>query len=295
MKPGDHQKITRKAVQLFIAHSPGNFSALLQDYLDDIVDGSKDADTKPLHIRSTNWHFYRANDLLQPIQIKILGLMPLTIYPTSDHILKLRIEQMHKECRKGASDDLFNLVGRILHHTQDMSTPAHVVPVYHGLDVLDLVEDALNVRDSFEDHSETVSERTLATMNIDSERFSEITASPCDLFSNYDSAARRTLKLLYEGSTSTFSATVNGEGRQLPWSLFWQPWTPDLHDDASLHGFGQYGILGRHFGQPDIRVGDDHYHISTDVYDAFYRQQIGKMLEDSIRALARVRGLMEGG
>ncbi len=292
MKPGDHQKITRKAVELFMAHDQGDFSALLQRYIDDIIDGSKDADTKPLHIRSTNWHFYRANDLLQPIRIKILGLMPLTIYPTSDHILKLRIEQLQKECRKGASDDLFNLAGRILHHTQDMSTPAHVVPVYHGLDVLDFVEDAINVHDSFEDHSETISEQTLVSMDIDATRFNEIVANPCDLFSNYDTAARRTLELLYEDSTSTFSATVNGEEKQLPWSLFWQQWTPDLHDDASLHGFGQYGILGKHFGQTNIHVNGDHYHIPADVYDAFYRQQIGKMLEDSIRALAQTRQMM---
>jgi len=216
MKPGDHQKITRKAVELFMAHDQGDFSALLQRYIDDIIDGSKDADTKPLHIRSTNWHFYRANDLLQPIRIKILGLMPLTIYPTSDHILKLRIEQLQKECRKGASDDLFNLAGRILHHTQDMSTPAHVVPVYHGLDVLDFVEDAINVHDSFEDHSETISEQTLVSMDIDATRFNEIVANPCDLFSNYDTAARRTLELLYEDSTSTFSATVNGEENSYP-------------------------------------------------------------------------------
>jgi len=292
MKPGDHQKITRKAAEIFLRHDQSDFSTLLQRYIDDLIEGSRDADTKPLHIRSTNWHFYRANDLLQPIHIRILGLMPLTIYPTSDHILKLRIGELQKECRKGPSDDLFNLVGRILHHTQDMSTPAHVVPVYHGLDVLDLVEDAINVRDSFEDHSETISEQTLADMDISHARFNAIVANPCDLFSNYDTAARRSLALLYEGATSTFSARLNGEDTTLPWSLFWQPWTAGLHDDASLHGFGQYGILGKHFGQTDIHVNGDHFHIPADVYDTFYRQQIGKMLEDSIRALAQTRQMM---
>ena len=36
------------------------------------------------------------------------------------------------------------LVGRILHHVQDMSTPSHVVPVYHGLVVKDRFETHLH-------------------------------------------------------------------------------------------------------------------------------------------------------
>jgi len=291
MKPTDHKRITRRAIEIFCHRQPGPFADLLSHHCEQIVDGSRDADTRPLHVRATNWHFYRANGHLKPIETHLLWV-PITIYPTSDHILRLRIEELSNEVEKGISHDLFNLVGRILHHTQDMSTPAHVVPVYHGMDILDLVPDDLNVRDSFEDYAEEHSPDLLAALDIDAIHFDELAYSPPDLFANYEQAAQRTLRLLFDAPEARFPAMVDGKRRTLDWSMFWQQWREGRDDAASRHGFGRYGPLGAHFGDTDIEQGGKHYQIDSQVYRAELGLLLGKMVEDSIRALAGVRDLL---
>ncbi|RMH60290.1 MAG: hypothetical protein D6678_06165 [Zetaproteobacteria bacterium] len=292
MKPRDHQRITRRAIEIFTAWRNDSFSRLLLQHQEEIVEGSKDADTRPLHVRSTNWHFYKANDALRPIETHLLWV-PITVYPTSDHILRLRIEALRKECAKGVSDDLFNLVGRILHHTQDMSTPAHVVPVYHGMDILNLVPDALNVRDSFEEYSERHSVSELATLNIGAEDFAALTTDPPHLLDNYNQAAQRTLHLLFNEPAMRFTAHVNGQLQQLDWSIFWQPWDAQLEDEASRHGFGQYGPLGPHFGETEVNCNGTHYQLAREIQVALHRKLLGKMLADSARALARVQCMLD--
>ncbi len=288
MKPGDHQKITRRAIELYQLHCPGPFSGHLNRYAEDIVEGSKEADTKPLTIRATNWHFYPANERLKPIKTRLLGLMPITIYPTSDHILRRRIDELDKEIRKGISDDIFNLVGRILHHIQDMSTPAHVVPVYHGLDVLDLVEDEINVRDSFEEYSERNIDSVLGGIIVDHARFQELVHAPQPPDALYDHAARRTLKTLY-GPDQGFQARVNGVSARLGWDSYWCPWSSDETDEASLHGFGSYGPLGHAFGKSHVLVEDTRYEIPAQACAQLYRTQLSCMIFDSLVVLAHVQ------
>lgn len=288
MNPGDHQKITKRAIDLYHLHCPGPFSRHLNRYAEEVIEGSKEADTTPLTVRATNWHFYPANDRLAPIKTKLLGFMPITIYPTSDHILKRRIEELKKEISKGISEDVFNLVGRILHHIQDMSTPAHAVPVYHGLDVLDLVEDELNVRDSFEEYSEENIDTVLDTIIVDHAHFEATTEAPLSPDALYEHAAQRTLKTLY-GPHQGFHAKVDGVSTHIGWDSYWRPWSSDRTDEASLYGFGSYGPLGHAFGKNHVLVGQVHYEVPPQACSQLYRKQLSCMVLDSLRALAFVQ------
>lgn len=50
---------------------------------------------------------------------------------TSENILNKRIKEFEELVEKN-SFKRYNKFGRILHHIQDMSTPSHVLPIYHG-------------------------------------------------------------------------------------------------------------------------------------------------------------------
>ena len=255
MKKESHESITALALKLFANREE---SSQLSEALTNkrfskaLVKGTNDEDDFSVP-RGANWHFYPANNTILNEKRQVLGI---NIYPTSDKILHQREGEFNDLLKDGASRSLFSTFGRILHHIQDMSTPSHVRPVYHGPDKVDYYETFLV--DEWEQLERKISDQNdltdTTTYNVQS--FVEL----------YIDAANRTLAVL-DLPTNQFQVVVNGETKQEKPTLFWKKYDPNIHPDVlfDFQGFGSFGPMGEHFGKfpPPAEV---EYGIEPQVY-----------------------------
>lgn len=270
MKPETHSQITKAAVAAFVIRRDTGLAEVLDNevYRQCIQDGSVWEDAFG-YDRLTNWHFYPANDLLrQPLW----GFINLT----SHELVARRQKALIAEIDHGRSEKLFTLFGRLLHHIQDMSTPSHVIPVYHAPGLADTYEDYL-----ITDWGNLVRAHDPDWRDSqDSARYERFT----DL---YEAAAQATLKELAP-SKLTVQVLIDGVATQADKSLFWKPHgqvegKPPKHYG---HGFGGFGILGMHFGDSSVQhVGDHTYHVEPEGYYKVASIFVHKAIVDSLAAL----------
>jgi len=269
MKPDDHRKITHKSIQIYHKHAQTSFSSQLVNNTNKIERGAKWEDTTPPYTRITNWHFYKQNKKLQPTTVYFLKIIPLPVIPTSER----RICNLTCKLKSSSPKLQAKTIGRILHHIQDMSTPAHVVPIYHGP----------KLHDSFEDYSIKHSDSELLNIDIDTNEYESICSdSDFNIMSIYNSAANETLNYLYDNPENTF---VLKNGEQGVWNMFWKRCSDDTmnctsHPYDKVKGFGCYGPYGQKYG-----ISDD---IGHDVYKNLHRWILRKQIIDSLRALIAI-------
>ncbi|MDX8403581.1 MAG: hypothetical protein R8K54_04145 [Mariprofundaceae bacterium] len=306
MKAKAHKKITAKVVDIFKQHRQSSFGEKLDTYGGDIVEGSVEADIFPIFERATNWHFYKENELLKATKI---GLV--MVHPTSDYILGKRINQLHDHISNAKNatssyvkdnelEDAFELTGRALHHIQDMSTPSHITPIYHGPDFpFNQVDGALIVPDHFENFSaeRKVIIPLLEAIDISKNEFDQIeNEADISLSGLYDDAAKRSLNSLFDDPASNFiEGVVNDNPSPVPLSMFWQKHSLNPAG-GKIAGFGSFGPLEKAFDNPDEVVLDDDgnsYHFQTNALENFCSLLLNKMVRDSIRGLFIVEKMMQ--
>jgi hypothetical protein len=285
MKQLDHIRITAEAIRRFIRYSQSPAALMLLQHSRLVQQGAEDADISPLYTRVTNWHFYNRNLDQDVLQEPVWSFMePLTFHLSSDRILRKRCEQLKEEAAKGSLRDCCDLTGRILHHIQDMSTPSHVIPVFHGP----------LIPDSFENYlcdAYLADEGRLAKI-MPNQAVEQAMCTPqphIPVLQVYQDAAEKTLTLL-NSEEANFPAMVNGRPRDLSWSYFWADkntsHTGAYPSECKFGGFGNFGPLGKHFGTTTvIHAGDDTYLIQQQVYDGLCRQLVEEMLVNSIKTL----------
>lgn len=120
-----HPTFTRTAVEAYKACQGTGVSAEASEAL---IAGTRaeDASLATLGQRISNWHFYNRNASLKPMWFASRNL---------DHIFATRVRQLNERVAQGAAAstaDVYQQAGRVLHYIQDMSVPAHVVPVFHA-------------------------------------------------------------------------------------------------------------------------------------------------------------------
>jgi len=285
MKAFDHLRVTAEAVRQFVKITQGPVGPMLLQHTSLIQEGAKDADISPIYTRATNWHFAPHNLEHQTLQEPIWSFMePLTVHISSDYILKKRYEEMQKEIGKQSKVDAFKLLGRVLHHIQDMSTPSHVVPVYHGPLIADSFETYLN-------REFLAKDLNLTTISAHLQQApTELKPAPgTTVVDLYLQAADNTLQLLHP-ENSSFIANRNGVRCSLPWSYFWADKSTrhknGYPNECTVGGFGSFGPLGKHFGTVgEIQSGDDVFIIEKEVYDKLCTGLVRDMLVNSLRTL----------
>lgn len=285
MKPLDHTRITEEAIRRYVRYSRGPVAPMLLQHSRLVQKGAEDADISPLYTRVTNWHFYNRNLDHDVLQQPIWSFMePLTVHLSSDRILKKRYDQLKEESSKRSLRDCCNLTGRILHHIQDMSSPSHVVPVFHGPLVPDSFETYLYT--TYLAKNDRLS-KMLPDEHIDCNHL--IPPPETTVLQLYQQAAESTLNLL-KPENSHCRAVVNDQPRELPWTYFWaDKYTPQegtYPSECKFSGFGKFGPLGKNFGTTvEIRAGGKRYRIEPEVYDELCSQLVEGMLVNSIRTL----------
>ncbi len=184
-------------------------------FADEILRGVVGEDD-PSIPRILNWHFYRSNE-------KIASKYLLFAKQTSEDIFAKHIEKMNQY---GKNDKRrYNNLGRIIHHIQDMSTPSHVIPIYHGVNI--------------KDHFETFMEKQTTTDMLGKEVICD--RNKKNFTTLYKDSAEETLVYIKTATFELKEVKTDGQKQILHLNEFWQ----DYHqnEDPKLKGFGSYGPL----------------------------------------------------
>lgn len=280
MKPETHHKITEFVVNQYLKNtSGGRLASDLNNsrFKKAIIDGSRDED-KATPSRGLNWHFYPANNEIENDNRNILLFLKLR--PTSRWIVENRQEKVIDKLDDGASKSIFKNMGRVLHHIQDMSTPTHVVPVYHDHELLDPFETYL-VNNWFPIEVE---------LNATAVQLSSVIekSSSDDFVTLYDMGGKTLLKNLESGG-GLFPVTINEDMVKVSSDAFWlsyalAPSTADIPLD--IKGFGSFGPLGEKFGECSFYDnGGATVAVDSEVYNEIAVFFTRSAVEDSLKAL----------
>jgi hypothetical protein len=193
------------------------------EYCSSIIQGADDEDTTEPVNRATNWHFYRAKNSTIPKRTRLL------FKTTSEDILNKRIDSMSDSDTN--SEAFYNYLGRIIHHIQDMSTPSHVMPIYHGPKVpLKLGWGMID------DHFESFMEKN------DSQISAEDVDTPISIddIKDYEDIYKKAADDMLQNILKVEEVIADR-----PYSLFWKHCTEEEY--SKVKGFGVYGKCHDYF------------------------------------------------
>jgi hypothetical protein len=158
-----------------------------------------------------------------------------------------------------------NMIGRIIHHVQDSSVPAHAVPVSHG----------------FGDGFETYNQDSYYAQPFSPAECAKITAAkPMEVLHDNALATLASLK-------DTVQLTYDGRNAHDTWEHAY--WNLGQGND-----FGSYGGLGNSFGKTDFNAGSHAIRVSNAQYTAFKRARLDAAVlatEQVILWAIKARGL----
>ena len=286
MRIEDHMEITNYAVDLYWMFSSTEMAEKYKENVKEIQEGARSAGSRVMQSGARNLHYYNRGNRLKPRKVKLFGIIPLyTLYPSSEHCLRDYIDELHLQMAQGMSENTYVLIGKILHLVQDLSSPTHITPVFHGFKSRDSFEERLNSRIKLYLGNYTLSQDGFNKICHEQERHHE----PQCIEWIYQDAAYRTIDFISD-KKSQFEVKIDGEITQSGWHLFWMnhehvQFDPIYGNKPKLHGFGSYGPLGKHFGQERITAFRKKYEIPQHVYERLSHFVVRKSIDDSIRIL----------
>lgn len=296
MNVKDHMRITTHTLKHYRNLLSPAFATTLAngDNEKELIQGTDDEDNFSPE-RAMNWHFYRReddHDFLQPFK----GFFDVTYNPSSRSILTKRnnkfeeLVQVHHLGSSRDSQEFFNLVGRLIHHVQDMSTPSHVVPVFHGPEFF---KDFRWAKDTYEKFSQINLHKYLEPGGTKPPLLPEAIC-PCPVTQGfvefYDRAAQNTLDFL-KSNAAKFEMTMGTEPVMASCEIFWQPY--DRHADPNQgkqnRGFGQYGPFEPYFGEDKtLRIDTVTCSIKFSSYEHIFTQFVKYAISDTLNCLLYV-------
>ena len=253
---GDHTDITRQALKEFekcyphIFHTEEPFFILTSDLEEDLNVVRKDLLFS---------HYFNPDKVLPMFRKDSLArILDLSADIKNDHNSIL----------------LYMHLGHALHHLQDMSVPAHVVPITHGLN------------DTFETYNLKNKDTELGLSCQDLENLAQQVTSLPDLLV---AAARKTLTEIDHLSVPVTRLDSKGNiNFSVPGKTFWQR--------ADGNDFGHYGSLGEHFGETEIRFARNvKIKVSEKFYETFKNHALKKAVIHSWIALYQFHRPLEKG
>jgi len=248
MKQYIHEKISRHALYLFNSSStsktPDNISSAF-------ISGSINEDEISL-TRFMNWHFYNNGGIIG--RYRKYGIL---CNGSNEKIFQKRLNELNTLLSSNADKlKIYGIAGRMAHHIQDMSSPPHVIPVYHlGSDKFD----------SYINDTYVLPDIKPVAYPID--------CTPDKLL---DQAARNTLNSIKDDVIFTNGGTIPGES----WLKFWHG-----DDDKNLNGFKKYGEYGNTFGINRECKGVAQYSYDESLFNRFFNECYTRAVTDTVNLL----------
>ena len=259
MYPCQHRQITEAALRRFSAQNPAH-SPLTQSQQEAIIVGSAQEDA-PSWQRISNWHFFRSND-------------QMPIWRGFRFDSRGRVQALQEQLHLCAAEERYELIGRLLHHIQDMSTPSHVTPIYHGGVPADPYESWL--KRQFANWPAKLAPLPTNLCAVPS----PVPGEPLDHY--YQACAEATLRWLADESQGV-NAEVDGRAVRLPLQAFWPLYSAETK--GLLPGFASFGPLGREFGKTEFQADGHHYRIDEQSYRQLAELLLAKACSESQHAL----------
>lgn len=258
----NHKKITIKALNEFKQYSELDFNK------DIIVKSCKGEDNLSLS-RAWNWHFLHPKKKLSRYWLSLYTMNRSMInrFDKLDKKLKRLIYKYKNTNSERKRDKLLNKIskrlGQVIHYLQDVSVPAHVIPIYHGP----------GKKDRFDKHE-------FDPASIEDDNYADLRhENGMSLEELRRMSADNTLESVYE--SNAFTITKNDVEIQVTWEVFW--------GKPEKTGFSDYGILGNNFGEPEIIIDEDKYLVTDEVYSKFFKKRYEEAINITIRALFYVQ------
>ncbi len=183
--------------------------------------GAEHEDTSSPISRALNWHLYRANEYLPKNSF---------FDSTNKTIFHRRITQVERFTQMGLNYRIrYYYLGRLLHHLQDMTVPAHTAAIYHS-------NPPFGKQDSFELYD--IDQEFFDSFQITTEKCEELFSENIEWYELLTRTAERTI-------ASTKETIPNTE---YTWESFWMPYDNNLRSIFKIKGFGKYGELGNTYG-----------------------------------------------
>lgn len=286
MKPINHRDFTCAAFRVFERKKNKTVAIEVKKLL---IQSSDDEDNagNEFFQRAFNWHFYNNGGHIKNKLWRGRRTSEKRIGKLIDRVDEY-LGKFEKSPTQLNAIKLLDVAGRLAHHIQDMRTPTHVVPVYHGPTTKDAYETfigdlagTINVSWSPDAQQDDTGPIIITDNDFDSHA-ADISAypSPSDhpLHKLHIASAELALKYL---RNKTFTAMINGQEpeKPLPLSMFWLE-HPDTNKDTKHQGFGDFGPLGNKFGETSINSGQ--YKIKESQYLAIYRDLLKQSVLDTL-------------
>ena len=299
MKTEAHKKITEFTIHQFLDNMDGPFRTMLHPEKARIIDSTEAEDVwyrnpqRPFH-----WHFFHPQGVDIPDHFNVIFRFTLFskealrrhIAALNDNFSKLKAllrqtdEDKERFYRKHKG--LSRAIGGVLHHVQDMSTPSHVVPVFHGSPAPGDFEPAV---DTFEDFADAnISQQIMGRSSWFVGEADILDSSPAQSYEQlYESSAVETLEFLKK---TTVKATIDGSDTvSMNSSIFWKPYDfeNDPQNGNETAGFGSYGPMEPFFNEKggEGTIDGRRVKIEFEGFSHIYFQCLNEMIRNSYRCL----------
>jgi len=251
MQPKTHEAFSRDAADLYEVCSG---CVMPKKLISAFAKGSVDEDEIGL-TRARNWHFYNNSGRIGKFWIFFLHCNG-----SNERIFNERLKTLNKMIISKADPlDIYALAGRVAHHIQDMSSPPHVMPIYH------------TTGDKFDSYKPARVSAPNAESLLDDIKGTE--TRPPELL---ERAAQNTLKAVSEPVIFGGGETIENE----TWMKFWGG-----PDDKDRPGFRLYGEYGNRFGTvPPCGTSVSHLY-DKNTFDRFYSGCYMRAVADTVRLL----------
>ncbi|MBU1565520.1 MAG: hypothetical protein KJ630_07815 [Proteobacteria bacterium] len=221
----------------------------------------------PLLARLRNWHFYNANEQEDEGWVRHF----------LDRIFLQKFTELDEAIISDEPADVFIKAGSVMHYIQDMSSPPHVVPVYHWKFLsMGVIEpfDAKVIDQKKYQHKLALNQADLKAFLSWKDKLNDLLASE----------AGETLKVIQE-EIPVADASGN---KPYKWTDFWRlqgSTSPACDDKQPKPGFGTYGRFCNNFGQKTLPGVSPGFEIPQEVYEEFVLQQFIQARNSSIKVL----------
>lgn len=228
------------------------------------AEGAKKEDL-PTPARGWNWHFYDRDGAVGARWCWLIRCngSNAKIFARRTQRLEATIGwELARPVAKRDEEEIFRAAGRVAHHLQDMSSPPHVLPIYHA------------TRDAFDKYAPAFVSR------LDGAELCDLVRSPATPAALLEGAAQETLKVAAAPVRFADGGGIEGE----TWGRFWGG------RDEGRAGFSTYGDYGNTFGVVEGVGARARYDRTT--FDRFFDAQRRHAVIDTARLLIHVDRLL---
>ena len=308
MKTTAHKVISDITIRTCIDMLGDGFRSPLERNRPTLVQATYDEDQwYKNHERITNWHFspHPENNSQDSFRFGLrFHLYSRDVYKGHiDDFQNALSELADRPRSKRREKDVFYQIGALLHHIQDMCTPSHITPIFHGPiapppfktadDAMELFTEQ-NIHATLRDFREEVGLHDRPENRSEEDSFLQI----------YQDAAEDTRKFLKDTKIQLHPYTLKKDDtvaldkpKEFSTGIFWKEYDFDNNPEEgkATAGFGTYGPLEQYFGNGfgktdtdaycEVKLDEQDYRLYWKDYQKLYLELIKLMVLNTIRGL----------